>query len=351
MFRMLEIYRDTGHRQSGWSGQHFSISVKELGMLRQANNDPALPDRTGTTIIMSTTLSRTAFLTLLLIAVMMGANHVSARFAFNDGVSVTTAVIFRSGVTALIIILLLIGQRISPRVQGRALIFMPVIGTLVAIQSYCLYSAVARLPVALALLAFNTYPLWAAFWARVLYRHQAEKFVLAAMPVILVGLALALDAFGAASGLGASAHWQQIGHGVAYAVTAAATFALAMVLTQHEALAVDGRVRTALTLTMVLLLTTLFAVSSGDWSLPRTATGWWGLAGLTCLYGTAFTLMFSLLPRLGVVGNSAIMNVEPVFALALAWLLLDQSIAAVQVLGALIVVATVIALGLRKPPA
>lgn len=297
---------------------------------------------------MSTSLSRTAFLTLLLIAIMMGANHVSARFAFNDGVSVTTAVIFRSGVTALIITLLLISQRASLRVQGRALAFMPVIGSLVAIQSYSLYSAVARLPVVLALLAFNTYPLWAAFWARIIYRHRAEKFVLRAMPVILFGLALALDVFGAASGLGASAHWQQIGIGVAFATTAAATFALAMVLTQHEALVVDGRVRTAFTLGMVLILTSIFALSTGDWSMPKSAIGWWGLAGLTVLYGTAFTLMFSLLPRLGVVGNSAIMNIEPVFALALAWLLLDQAIAPVQVLGALIVVATVIALGLRK---
>lgn len=297
---------------------------------------------------MSTSLSRTAFLTLLLIAIMMGANHVSARFAFNDGVSVTTAVIFRSGVTALIITLLLISQRASLRVQGRALAFMPVIGSLVAIQSYSLYSAVARLPVVLALLAFNTYPLWAAFWARIIYRHRAEKFVLRAMPVILFGLALALDVFGAASGLGASAHWQQIGIGVAFATTAAATFALAMVLTQHEALVVDGRVRTAFTLGMVLILTSIFALSTGDWSMPKSAIGWWGLAGLTVLYGTAFTLMFSLLPRLGVVGNSAIMNIEPVFALALAWLLLDQAIAPVQVLGALIVVASVIALGLRK---
>ena len=138
-----------------------------------------------------TSLSRIAFLTLLLIAVMMGANHVSARFAFNDGVSVTTAVIFRSGVTALIILLLLLSQRVSLRIQGRPLMVMPLIGALVAIQSYCLYSAVARLPVALALLAFNTYPLWAAFWARIIYRHRAEKFVLRAMPVILFGLALA----------------------------------------------------------------------------------------------------------------------------------------------------------------
>ena len=58
--------------------------------------------------------------------------------------------------------------------------------------------------------------------------------------------------------------------------------------------------------------------------------------------------MFSLLPRLGVVGNSAIMNIEPVFASVLAWLLLDQSIASIQVVGALIVVSTVMVLGLRR---
>ena len=42
------------------------------------------------------------------------------------------------------------------------------------------------------------------------------------------------------------------------------------------------------------------------------------------------------------------MNVEPVFALILAWLILDQSIAPIQVAGALVVVGTVMVLGLRK---
>ncbi|HNZ97375.1 MAG TPA: cytochrome c maturation protein CcmE, partial [Thermoanaerobaculia bacterium] len=59
------------------------------------------------------------------------------------------------------------------------------------------------------------------------------------------------------------------------------------------------------------------------------------LGALTFLYGTAFTIMFTVLPRLGVVGNSAIMNVEPVFALVLAWALLGQRIAPVQVAGGL----------------
>lgn len=55
-----------------------------------------------------------------------------------------------------------------------------------------------------------------------------------------------------------------------------------------------------------------------------------------------------MLPRLGVVGNSAIMNVEPIFALVLAWWLLDQSIAPIQLVGAGLVVGAVMWLGLRK---
>jgi drug/metabolite transporter (DMT)-like permease len=82
--------------------------------------------------------------------------------------------------------------------------------------------------------------------------------------------------------------------------------------------------------------------------LPNAMAGWGGLAALTFLYGTAFTIMFTVLPRLGVVGNSAIMNVEPVFALVLAWLILGQSIAPIQVAGALLVVGAVMALGLRR---
>ena len=37
-------------------------------------------------------ISAGAFATLLLIALMMGANHVAARIAFNNGVDVATAV-------------------------------------------------------------------------------------------------------------------------------------------------------------------------------------------------------------------------------------------------------------------
>ena len=293
-------------------------------------------------------LSASAFGTLLLIALMMGANHVAARIAFNNGVDVATAVVFRSAVTALVIVAILAVQGVRVSFTARHKLMLPVIGLLIGVQSLCLYSAVARLPVALALLAFNTYPIWTALWSWAIYRHRPERALLVAMPVILAGLALALDVFGAASGLGAQGQWARIGAGVAFALAAAATFGLALVVTQHEAGDVDGRVRTATTMMVAGLVALTMVVTQGGFHLPQAPAGWAGLATLTFLYGTAFTIMFTVLPRLGVVGNSAIMNVEPVFALVLAWLILGQAIAPVQVLGALIVVGAVMVLGMRK---
>jgi drug/metabolite transporter (DMT)-like permease len=166
--------------------------------------------------------------------------------------------------------------------------------------------------------------------------------------VILIGLCLALDVFGAASGLGAAGQWARIGVGVAFAMAAAATFGLALVLTQHEAGDLDGRLRTASTMLTTGLIALAVVGLQGGFHMPQVLSGWFGLGMLTFLYGTAFTIMFTVLPKLGVAGNSAIMNIEPVFALVLAWLILGQSIAPIQVVGALIVVGTVIALGLRK---
>lgn len=288
------------------------------------------------------------FALLLLIALLMASNHVAARLAFDHGVNVPTAVSFRSVGTALAVGVLVWQQRVSLRLDGRERRGLLLIGVLVGVQSLLLYSAVARLPVALALLVFNTFPLMTALWARVIYGHRPERAVLVAMPLILFGLVLALDVLGAASGLGAVGQWREIGVGVACAISGAAMFGLALVLTQHEAGGVDGRVRTFVSMVVVGVIACLAALSQDGFALPNAPQGWWGLALLTLLYGTGITILFTVLPRLGVVGNSAILNVEPVFALVIAWLVLGQAVAPVQVLGALIVVGTVIWLGLRK---
>jgi drug/metabolite transporter (DMT)-like permease len=69
---------------------------------------------------------------------------------------------------------------------------------------------------------------------------------------------------------------------------------------------------------------------------------------LSLFYGTAITTAFTLLPRLGVVANSPVLNVEPVAALLMAWVVLGQAVSPTQVIGALLVVGAVMGLALRR---
>lgn len=296
-------------------------------------------------------LSTRALILLIGVAFVFGANHVAARVAFDHGLDVATAVAVRSLGTAAVVALLVPWGQATVHLTPRQWKAMAGISVLVAVQSLTLYAAVARIPVGLALLTFNLYSLSAVLWSRLVYGSKPERAVLQAMPLIFLGLALALDVTGTASGLDLHTQWSRIGTGVALALVAALSFGWVLALTQHEVGALDGRFRTLITLGSVGVLALLATQVQGGMRWPDTQDayiGWWGLVMLTLCYGTAFTLLFTVLPRLGVVGNSPIMNVEPVAALLMAWMLLGQQLAPVQWAGAVLVVAAVVGLGLRK---
>ncbi len=292
-----------------------------------------------------------SLLILTALAFVFGANHIAARVAFDHGLDVATAVAVRSLSTAAVVALLVPWRQVAAQPTPRQRRVMAAISLLVALQSLTLYAAVARIPVGLALLTFNLYSVSAVLWSRALYGSRPPRAVLVAMPFIFVGLAIALDATGSAAGLDFQTHWERIGQGVGLALLAALSFGLVLALTQHEVGALDGRWRTFVTLTAVGVLAMLVCLAQGGMAWPDASeghAGWWGLLLLSVFYGSAFTLMFTVLPRLGVVGNSPIMNVEPVAALLMGWMVLGQSLSTAQWAGAVLVVAAVIWLGLRK---
>jgi drug/metabolite transporter (DMT)-like permease len=283
---------------------------------------------------------------MLVIATVFGSNHVAARVAFEHGTNVTAAVVIRSTVTALFVLFLLLANRIplaiSNAVRGRAV----VIGLLLTVQSYCLYSAVARIPVALALLAFNTHPLVLSLLSWVSGGERPRPRVLIAMPVALAGLALALDVWGRAGDF--AGRWAEIGAGVLWASGASLAFAAAMLLTTRWLAGMDGRLRSFLTMSVVAVVTLAGGLAAGDFALPADGTGWIGLALLTVFYGTAITSLFVLLPRLGAVNNMAVLNFEPIAVLGLAWAILGQTVAPLQVVGAFIVAGAIAWMGADK---
>jgi len=283
---------------------------------------------------------------LLVIATIFGGNHIAARVAFDHGSNVTTAVAFRSTGTALFVLALLLLNGISLRTSRKTFLQSILIGLLIAVQSYCLYSAVALIPVALALLVFQTFPMLLALISWIGGGERPSQRVLLAMPVALIGLALALDVWGKSGDI--AGRWGEVGAGVLWGLGASVSFATAFFLITRWLGSMDGRLRSFLFMSVVAVVTLAAGTAANAFALPADGTGWIALVLLTVFYGTAITSVFVLLPRLGAVNNAAVLNFEPIAVLGLAWLILGQAVAPLQIVGAFIVVGAIVWMGTGK---
>ena len=286
---------------------------------------------------------------IALLGCAFAGNHISARMAFDHGTGLLVAIVCRSGVTMLALLGVVLWQREALRLPKGAWPWQLAVGLLIATQSLCLYSAVARIPVALALLVSNTLPVVLALLTWALGGPRPTGRACALMGVILAGLVLALDVPGRlASAESAGPQW---GEGIALAASAALVFALALWITDHKLKALRGSVRSLMTLTIVfttMLVAGFSGVVAGGMAWPQDQTGWTGLALLVLLYGTAFSVMFITLPRLDMARNAAVMNSEPIATLLFGWLILDQRLSPMQVLGGLVVVGGIVLLTTSK---
>jgi drug/metabolite transporter (DMT)-like permease len=301
---------------------------------------------------------------LLLLGVVFASNHIAARFAFDHGTGLVTAVLVRSGVTALILLAVVLWMKAPLKLAayGVPVKWVWALGGLIALQSLLLYSAVARIPVALALLVFNLFPALFTLLNWLLGGPRPSARTAGLIALIIFGLSLALDLPGQLAKpdvqqlRGSAQFWA----GVAFGFGAASVFAVALRVTEFKLKALTGPVRSMWTMGLVtLMLGSLSLIvlaggageGAGQWltrSLhwPNSYIGWLGLAGLTLCYGSAFSFLFALMPRLDMARNAPAANIEPVAALVLGWSLLGQTMSVMQLIGAVTVVLGIVLLAL-----
>lgn len=290
-----------------------------------------------------------AVLLLALLACSFAGNHIAARIAFDDDTGVLLAILCRSGLTLLVLAGVVLWQRQPLGMPAGSRRWQLLLGLLIATQSLCLYSAVARIPVALALLVGSTFPIILALLSWALGGPRPTHRTLSLMGLILVGLVLALDVPSRLADSGdANPHWTL---GVSLAFCAACVFACALWITDHKLSGVRGPVRSLLTL--MIVFASMLVAGVGGWvpaglSLPASSTGWMALASLVVLYGMAFTLLFVCVPRLNMAQNAPVMNIEPIATLMLGWALLDQHLSTLQLIGGAVVVCGIVLLTYRR---
>lgn len=265
------------------------------------------------------------------VAVSLGAGHVCARIAFTNDVNVLTAATVRSLLAAALLLVLLRLRRTSVVPLPREFRGTLLLGLLIAAQTVMIQVAVALLPVTIALLVFYTYPFFTGLASILLGTERFSWRLAATLFAAFLGLALVL---------GVSL---EPVHplGVAAALGASAAFTAAVVLTQRLAPGLGAPLRTFYMLATAAAVFVAVAAATADVRLPLAGVGAFGLAGLAVFYAAGIIGLFLLLPLLGPVQTTVVLNLEPVVVAALAWAALGEALTATQILGALVVVAAV----------
>ena len=229
------------------------------------------------------------------------------------------------------------------RVQRRELPFLLVfgIGGLAFVQWFY-FLAIHRLEIGIALLIEYVAPLIVALWARYVFRERVRRRIWIALVLALVGLALIVDVF----------HGGNVSTtGVAFALASAAAYTFYLLLAEHG---LGDRDAVSLLAWGFAFGALFWCFVAPWWTFPADRVGAdvsllgrlsdhhlpvWALMAFLIVIGTIlpFFLLVSALRHLPATRVAIIAMLEPVGATIVAWAWLNESLGALQLVGAAIV--------------
>ncbi len=210
------------------------------------------------------------------------------------------------------------------------------LGTLMCVELYGLFAAVQYIAVSLAALIFYTYPMLILLITRFTAGEPIRPLRVAAMATAFAGLALVLQAPGEAP------DWR----GLAWASAATIAFAGVVILSERTLKGRDSRVVTFHMIAVAAAI--LVGVSAFMWPLdwPAALGGWLALLAASVTFAIATMCLFAAIQAIGPLRTAVIDNTAPVWAIGFAMLLLGESLAPLQWLGAALVIGAVSAMQL-----
>ena len=244
-----------------------------------------------------------------------------------------TILLFRSLTTALALYVILRLRGLRPWPKGKPLWYGLLLGVALAGMAAAMLSALYFIPASLLILIFYLFPLMVAAFSHFTGMHRITAVNLVALVAAFLGVAIALGV--APAGL----DWR----GVVLGLIAAVTVALNIVGSGSLLRTTNAMV---LTFVMSVGMCAVFVVANlvqGKLVLPRDTAGWWPLAGTVLAYLIASIALYSAIQRLGPPRVAIVMNVEPIFTIILAGIILEERLTEIQLLGAAIVIAAIFA--------
>lgn len=278
-------------------------------------------------------------------AAFFGAMGIFGKLAYEQGVSVGTLLSIRFALAAAVFWMVLVGSgrlrslRALPRRDVVLAVALGAVGY--AAQAGAYFASLKRLDASLLSLLLYTFPVMVALAAAALGRERLTG---------RVAVALTLASFGGVLVLGGAPSGALDPLGTALALIAALVYSAYILTSAPVSSRLDPLVLSTLVATGAAFTLTVAGVVDGDLSPAAVSLegyGWLVAIAVVSTVG-AITLFFAGLSRVGPTTASIVSTFEPVTAIALAAAVFGESLSAIQLLGAALVLSAVVALARRR---
>lgn len=258
-------------------------------------------------------------------ACAFGAMAIFARFAYASGANVTGVLSARFAIAGLLLAAIM-GATRRPWPRGRPLAVAIGMGAFGYVgQAVCFFAALNHASAGLVALLLYTYPTLVVLLSAAFLGERLTAAKVALLVASFAGLALMLG-----GGRGTPT-------GIALALTAAAFYSVYILVGARELKDTDALASTTvvcLSAAVVLALASVFT----EPRFPGAAWGW-AAAGAIALVSTVIAILafFAGLKRVGPAVASIVSTLEPVMTVALAWIVLGETLSAAQLAGGALV--------------
>ncbi|WP_338872178.1 DMT family transporter [Myxococcus stipitatus] len=286
-------------------------------------------------------MNRTAgFLIVALSGVCFGALGLFGRLAYAAGTDVPTLLFLRfTGAGVVLGSAMVVTRQSLPR--GRLLFNLILLGAVGYVSEAGVYfTALKYAPAGLVALLLYSFPALVALLQVFVFRERLGRLKWVAVVLALCGTALTADL----------RQGEVTPLGVFLGVLSAVIYALYVVLSARAA----GKAGPLASSTVILFsagLTFGLAVLVRGPSFPTTTLGWGAVVGLAFISTVVAVLLFFVgMARIGPVNTSLVSNMEPLTAVVLSVLFLDERLSLRQVLGGALILGAAVLLARSDMP-
>ncbi len=265
-------------------------------------------------------------------AVAFAFSNTTASVAFQGGSNPITLAAVRFVLPAIVLVIWLSASGRSVWLPKRDGWIAVALGALTAAYTWALLSAIATIPLALAILTFYLFPLVATLILGFFGWDKLGWKTIATIVIAFAGLALALD--------------PRVGildvTGMSLAFLASLGLGAIVAVSSRVLRTGDSRPVTLYMAAVSAVLLIAFCALQGDFVLPNTNMGWVGFVAAALLYAFAMIAFFIAISMIGPARTSLLCYAEPVVAAGLGVVLLGEALTFVQISGIILVVGALV---------